>query len=86
MPHLEEVFPPSGAVVVRDGKFAHFCSEWDGSLIDETDPEFEVCCCEWNELREEAHRIQDSMWDSRLKAMNDAEPDALQDFYEDFSA
>ena len=23
----------------------HFCNEWDGMLIDKTDPEFEVCLC-----------------------------------------
>jgi hypothetical protein len=25
--------------------FLHWCSEWDGLLIDKNDPEFEVCTC-----------------------------------------
>lgn len=27
------------------GGWLHFCSEWDGLLIDQTDPEFDCCSC-----------------------------------------
>ena len=84
MPHLEEVFPNSGKVVIRKGKFAHFCEDWDSALIDETDVEFEVCTCNWKKLQDEADKIQDAMWDARLRAMNEMEPDALQDYCEEF--
>lgn len=74
MPHLEEVVnSKKGTVIVRDGKFAHFCHEWDDALIDENDPEFESCTCEWGPLSEEAHRIKDALWDKRLKEMEEAE-------------
>ncbi len=26
-------------------RFRHFCADWDGALIDEEDPEFQVCTC-----------------------------------------
>lgn len=29
------------------GRFLHFCYDWDGMLIDHTDPEFECCNCEF---------------------------------------
>lgn len=29
----------------RHGKYAHYCYDWDELLIDENDPEFEVCNC-----------------------------------------
>lgn len=24
----------------------HFCASWNGALIDDTDPEYDRCCCE----------------------------------------
>lgn len=30
------------------GGFLHFCADWDFLVIDQTDPEFEGCSCEFN--------------------------------------
>lgn len=30
------------------GGFLHFCADWDYLVIDQTDPEFESCTCEFN--------------------------------------
>ena len=30
---------------VLTGKFAHWCSDWDGLPVDETTIEFEACTC-----------------------------------------
>jgi hypothetical protein len=35
----------TGLNVIRSGKYAHYCYEWDEMLIDEHDPEFEACNC-----------------------------------------
>ena len=29
----------------RSAGFLHFCDEWDGLLIDKSDPEFDCCGC-----------------------------------------
>ena len=49
------IFNPDNRLVVdnvpgvyirsRQGKYAHYCYEWDELLIDEHDPEFEACLC-----------------------------------------
>ena len=84
MPHLEEVVNKvTGQVVIREGKFAHFCLEWDDALIDESDSEFEVCTCDWKELSYEAQRIQDALWDRRLADMNAAAVDEAYDKFRD---
>lgn len=30
------------------GGFLHFCQDWDFMLIDQTDPEFECCTCNFH--------------------------------------
>ena len=50
--------------VVRTGKYAHACYEWDEMLIDEGDPEFESCLCFRDDP--EAQAIQDKMAGDRL--------------------
>lgn len=32
------------------GGFLHFCDEWDGLLIDQTDPEFDCCTCKFHPI------------------------------------
>ena len=46
------VFNPTGKQVIdpctgviRTGKYAHFCYEYDELLIDENDAEFSTCLC-----------------------------------------
>lgn len=48
----------------REGKFAHFCYEWDDLLIDENDSEFMSCLCFRNDdlSKEEVKAIQERMW------------------------
>ena len=84
MPHLEEAFM-DGRVVVRKGRFAHFCYDWDDALIDETDSEFESCGCAFGPLQAEVEKIQAAMWDARLREMRELIPDNDDDV-ETFSA
>lgn len=41
--HLSARLQPEDQALA--GGFLHFCDEWDGLLIDQTDPEFECCTC-----------------------------------------
>lgn len=61
MPHLELVNVKSGVAKKREGKFAHFCPEWDEDLIDETDGEFMNCVCKFDDP--DADRLRDEMWE-----------------------
>ena len=42
---------PTARLMLEDiamaGGFLHFCADWDGLLIDQTDPEFECCHCDF---------------------------------------
>jgi len=39
----EAVIPPECSFL---NPTLHFCPDWQGALIDDTDPEFERCTCE----------------------------------------
>ncbi|MBM6577943.1 hypothetical protein KCP91_16280 [Microvirga sp. SRT01] len=40
------------------GGFLHFCDEWDGLLIDQTDDEFQCCSCQFSDEFDENGHIR----------------------------
>ena len=50
--HEQKVF------AALQGKFKHYCWEWDGMAIDETCREFQCCTCAFGPLQHEVDALQ----------------------------